>query len=161
MCVCAWVCKRSFESYYLAESPSFSFSPSLPPFHHHHPYHPHKSFISHYFSSVQSLGRLGPHGLTFTWWGCCSLCLWHKLTELAHSFLFCSCVYFCLYDPFKCISFHKFSRQLSAYSLCSSCLSSAVLVLSTVYLFMKVILCGCLGSKPKLTSLTDWVVVGT
>ena len=52
------------------------------------------------------------HGLTFTWWGCCELCFWHKATELAHSFLFCSCIYFCLCGPFKCISFHKFSRQL-------------------------------------------------
>ena len=35
-------------------------------------------------------------------------------------FLFCSCVYFCLYCLFKCTSFHKFSRQLSAFSFCSS-----------------------------------------
>ena len=35
-------------------------------------------------------------------------------------FSFYSCVYFCLYDPFSCILFHKFSRQLSAFSLCSS-----------------------------------------
>ena len=28
------------------------------------------------------------------------LSLWHDPTELAHSFLFCSCVYFCLYGPF-------------------------------------------------------------
>ena len=32
----------------------------------------------------------------------------------------CSCVYFCLYGAFNCISFHKFSRQLSIFSLCSS-----------------------------------------
>ena len=25
-------------------------------------------------------------GLTFTWWGCYGLCLWHKPTELAHPF---------------------------------------------------------------------------
>ena len=79
-----------------------------------------------------------PCGVTFTWWGCCSLCLWHESTELAHSFLFCSCVYFCLYDPFNCISFHKFSRHLADFSLLSSGLISALLVLSTVYLFMKV-----------------------
>ena len=48
---------------------------------------------------------------------------------LANSFLFCSCVCFCLYGPFSCISFHKFSRQLSAFSLCSSCLNSVLLVL--------------------------------
>ena len=34
--------------------------------------------------------------LTFTWWGCCGLCLWHKPTELALSFLFCACVCICL-----------------------------------------------------------------
>ena len=33
-----------------------------------------------------------------------------------------------------CFSFHKFSLQLSAFSLCSSCLISALLVLSTIYL---------------------------
>ena len=49
-----------------------------------------------------------------------------------------SCVCFYLYGPFNCISFHKFSRQLSAFSLCSSGLTSALLVLSTTYLFMKV-----------------------
>ena len=55
-----------------------------------------------------------------TGWECCGLCLSHKLTELAHSFLFCSCVCFCLYGPSNCISFHNFSRQLSVFSLCSS-----------------------------------------
>ena len=50
--------------------------------------------------------------------------------------------------PFNRILFHKFSRQLSAFSLCSSGLISALLVLSTIYLFMKaslspdIILCG-------------------
>ena len=43
-----------------------------------------------------------------------------KPAELAHSFLFCFCVYVCLNGPFSCISFHQFSRQLSAFSLCSS-----------------------------------------
>ena len=71
--------------------------------------------------------------------------------------LFCSCVYFCLYGPLNCISFHKFSRQLSAFSLCSSGLISALLVLSDTFLFMKVsfshdvILCGWLGLKQQLT----------
>ena len=44
-------------------------------------------------------------------------------------FLFCSCFCVCLYDSLKCILFHKFSRQLSAFSVCSSGLISAVLVL--------------------------------
>ena len=33
-----------------------------------------------------------PRGLTFSWWGCHGLCQRHKSTELANSFLFCSCV---------------------------------------------------------------------
>ena len=74
------------------------------------------------------------------------------------NFLFCSCVYFCLYGPFNCISFCNFSRQLSTFSLCSSGLISASWVLSTTYLFMKVssspdiILCGWLGLKHQLTN---------
>ena len=99
---------------------------------------------------------LGPCGLTFTWWECYGSCFWHKPTELAHFFLLCSCVYFCLYGPFYCFSFHKFSQQLSAFSLCSSGLITALVVLSTVYiynLFMKVslspgvALCGWLDLK--------------
>ena len=54
--------------------------------------------------------------------------VWHKPTELAHSFLLCSCVYSCLRGPFNCISFHKFSRQLSAYSLCCSLFSVSGLI---------------------------------
>ena len=60
-----------------------------------------------------------------------------KPTELAHSFLRCSCVCFCHYDPFNCILFHKFSWHLSCFSLCSSSLISALLVLSTIYHFME------------------------
>ena len=72
-------------------------------------------------------------------------------------FLFCSFVCFCLYGSFNCISFHKFSRQLSAFLLCSSGPTSVLLVLSTVYLFIKVslspdvTLCGWLGWKHQLT----------
>ena len=47
-------------------------------------------------------------------------------------------LYFCLYGPFNCISFHKFSRQLSVFLFCCSGLISVLLVLSTVYLVMKV-----------------------
>ena len=39
---------------------------------------------------------LRPRGLTFTWWGCYGLCVQRKPTELVHSVLFCSCVYFSL-----------------------------------------------------------------
>ena len=75
-----------------------------------------------------------PRGLTFSWWGCCGFSFRHWPAELAHSFLFCSCVYFCLYGSFNCISFHKFSRQLSAFSLYSSSPISALLVLSVMYI---------------------------
>ena len=34
----------------------------------------------------QESTRRRPSGVTFTWWGCYSLCLRHKPTELAHSF---------------------------------------------------------------------------
>ena len=40
--------------------------------------------------------------------------------------------------PFTCISFHKFSRQFSVFSLCSPSFISALLVLSTIYFFLKV-----------------------
>ena len=86
------------------------------------------------------------------------LFLRHKLTELAHSFLFRSFVCFCLHGPFNCISFHELSRQLSVFSLCSSGLISALLALSAIYLFVKVsfspdiIPRGCLCSIYQLTN---------
>ena len=76
---------------------------------------------------------LCPQGLTFTQWGRCSSCVCHRP---ARSFLFCSCVRFCLYGPFKLISFHKFSWQLSPSPLGSPGLISASLALSTMYLCM-------------------------
>ena len=71
-------------------------------------------------SFIRSFVHSYPRGLTFMWWGCCGLCQKLKATEPAHSFLCLYCVYFCPCDPFNCISFHKFSRQLSVLSLCSS-----------------------------------------
>ena len=64
----------------------------------------------------------------------------------------------CLFGPFNCISFHKFKLHLSVFSLCSSGVSSTLLVLSTIYLFTKVSFSpdimpsGLLGSKQKLTN---------
>ena len=55
--------------------------------------------------------------------GCC----WESLPIPFYSALGVS---FCLYGPFNCISFHKFCRQLSAFSLCSSGLIFALLGLS-------------------------------
>ena len=43
-------------------------------------------------------------------------------------------LHFCLYCPFNCILFHKFSWWLSVFSLLSSGLISALLVLSTTYI---------------------------
>ena len=97
-----------------------------------------KACVSASISIVQLVVKtVCPRALTFTWWGCCGLCFRLKPTELVHSFSFCSCDCFCLYVPCKCISFHKFSRKLSAFSFCSSGLISVLLVLSTIYLFMK------------------------
>ena len=45
---------------------------------------------------------------------------------------------FLSYGPFTCISFSKPSQQLSTFSLCSPSLMSALLVLSTIYLFLTV-----------------------
>ena len=49
---------------------------------------------------------------------------------------------FLSYCPFTCISFHEFSWQLSVFSLCSPSHISASLVLSTIYIFLKVSLNG-------------------
>ena len=65
---------------------------------------------------------------------------------------------FLCFGPFNCISFHKFSQQLSIFSLCSSGLISTLSVLSTICLFKKVsfspdmIPCGWVGSKHQLTN---------
>ena len=96
--------------------------------------------------------------VTLTWSGCCV-----NVKDINHprvliAFLFCSCVCFCLFGPFNFILFNEFSRQLSVFPLCSSGLISALLVLSTIYLFMKVSLSPdilpscCLGSKHQLTN---------
>ena len=92
---------------------------------------------------------------------------WRRILDtpkLALSFLSSSSIYFCLCGPFNCISIHKYSQQLSIFWLCSSGLISALLVLSTKYLFMNVsfspdiILCGWLGLQHQLTNCfkTEW-----
>ena len=43
-----------------------------------------------------------------------------------------------VFTPFQLYFFHKFSRQLFAFSLCSSGLISAFFALSTLYRFLKV-----------------------
>ena len=69
---------------------------------------------------------------------CCDLYFRHKPTELAHSFSFCSCVSFCLYGPFKCISLHKFSRQTLRFLTLFFRSYFCLIFLSAIYLFLKV-----------------------
>ena len=86
-------------------------------------------------------------------WRCLIVLMWP-------SFLFCSCICFCLYGSFNCISIHRFSWQLSVFSLCSSGLVSALLLLSTMYIslwkspsaLIFITLCGWLGIKHQLTN---------
>ena len=75
-------------------------------------------------------GLMGPRWHTFTWSG--------GYGSMFLTPFYCFCVWFCLYGPFNCVSFHKFSPQLSAFSLFYSSLISALLVLSILHLFMKV-----------------------
>ena len=93
-----------------------------------------------------SLGT-GPRWLTFTWWGCYGLCFGHKPTELAHS-LYSVLVSISAFMALSTIFHSIHSPDNSPQSHCSSGIISALLVLSTIYLFMKVsfspdiILCG-------------------
>ena len=95
-------------------------------------------YLKHSLAVGRARSPSRPRGLPFSWWGCYDLCHRHKPAKLAHSFLFCSCICFCLYGPFNSISFHKVSRQLFAFSLRSSGLISALLILSTIDFCMKV-----------------------
>ena len=104
-------------------------------------------------------------GLTFSWWGCNGLCLWHKPPELDQSVLPASCVFFCLYSPFNCISFLKLSRQtLCFFTLFFRpylCLTGPFNYMS---FFMKVsfnpdiIHCGWLGSKHQLINWPTYAI---
>ena len=55
----------------------------------------------HYHSAQRGALSESPRVLTITWWACYELCFWQKPTEPAHSFLFCSCVSFCVLWPFQ------------------------------------------------------------
>ena len=79
------------------------------------------------------------------------------VAELAHSFLICSCVYFCLYGPFNSILLYKYSLQLSDFSLCCISPISALLVFSTLCLLVKVSF-SRLGSKHQLTKLNPNII---
>ena len=86
-----------------------------------------------------------------------TVCVWHKPAELAHSFWF----FLVSVSVFMALStvFHSInSPDNTPLSLCSFGLFSALLVLLTTNLFMKVslspdiILIGWLGSKHQLTN---------
>ena len=99
-----------------------------------------------------------PRGLTFTWWGCCGLCQRHKPKPkscLPTPFVLCL---FLSYGLFNCISFNTFSRQLSPFSLslCSFGLNSALLVLSTIYLYLEVFLSPDIILYGWLDLSTNW-----
>ena len=76
-------------------------------------------------------------------------------SSLPTPFLFCSCVYFSLYGRFNCISFHQFSRQLSAFRSVLSVLIlpywSCQLAIFLVSLSPNIIRCGWLGLTHQLT----------
>ena len=79
-----------------------------------------------------------PRGLILTWWGCYRLCLRYKPTELAHSFysaLLSVSVFMALSTVFH--SMNSPDNPLLSLSVLLV-LISALLVLATVYLFMKV-----------------------
>ena len=75
----------------------------------------------------------------------------HKPTKLAHSFLFCSSVCFCLYDPFNCISVKIFSKPLSTFWIFFWSYFSLIGSLK-VSLSPDIILCGWLGLNHRLTN---------
>ena len=109
-----------------------------------------------HFVTRASISSPCPRGLIFTCWGP-GMFWFVPLTwsNWAGPLLFIPplCLFFCLYGPFNCISFHQFCLPLFVFSLCSSCLFSVLLVLSAIYLFVKVsfspdiIPSGWLGSK--------------
>ena len=98
-----------------------------------------------------------PHGLTFTWWGCYSLWQRQNQPSLPALFILFLCVFLSLW-PFHLYLIPYSLPQLSIFSLCSSGLISALLVLSTIHLFVKVsfspyiIHSCCLASKHHLAN---------
>ena len=86
-------------------------------------------------------------GFTFTWWGCYGSCPRHKPTKLALSFYYVL-VYDSLFMALSTVFHSTNSPDNSPLSHCVILVYSALLVLSTIYLFMKVslssdiILCG-------------------
>ena len=97
-------------------------------------------FIFFFSSSSGSPSRGGGNGLSPR----------YNPTELAHSFLFCSCVCFCLMALSTVFHSINAPENFPALSLCSAGLISALLVISTIYLFTKVSL------SPDIILCGDW-----
>ena len=115
---------------------------------------PYRHFSLRLFAMVRGSFPSGPRWLTFSRWGWYGLCHRHKLTKLANSFLFCSCVCFCLTGPFNSTSYSPDNSSLSHSVL-------LVLILpywSFICLFIKVslspdiILCGWHSLNHQLTN---------
>ena len=56
---------------------------------------------------------------TFTWWGCYGLCLWHKPTELAHSFSFCATMYCVTHEQMSWTEANKRPDRFNTHMVCS------------------------------------------
>ena len=95
-----------------------------------------------------------PRRLTLTWWGRCALCCLRSLPTLCYSVLVSGYAFLAFSTVFHSRNF----PDNSPFSHCSSGLISVLLVLSTIYLSMKVffspdiIHCGWLGLKHQLSN---------
>ena len=93
------------------------------------------------------------------------LSFWHKPAELAHSCLFCSCVYFCLYGLFNCISFHLILPTtllfLTLFFRSYFCLIGPFnhFFYIKVSVSADIILCGWLGLKHQQTNLIIIIIM--
>ena len=97
------------------------------------------------------------------WWGCYVLCLWHKLTALAHFFKKNYVLVYASILMALATVFHSIN-SLSVFSLCSSDLISVLLVLSSISLYESLlspdkIPSGWVGSKHQLSKWLNYIIV--
>ena len=118
------------------------------------------------FPSASSPPPPCPRGLTFTWWGCCGLCLWHKSTDSPtqfYSVLVSVSVFLALSAAFHSInspdnSLHFLILFFRSYFCFTGPFNLGSKHQLINYLFLKVslsldiILCGWLGLKHQLTA---------
>ena len=101
-----------------------------------------------------SVSYTRPRGLTFTWWGCWSLCFWHKPTELAHILFI---LFVCLFLSLWLVLFHSINSPDNS-PLSHSVLPVLYLPYWSFQLYISlrdffspdIILCGWLGLKHQL-----------